>query len=57
MTLCEAFVRKYLTIEKKSICMQMRRSKTDALNIMPGVDIDEMVFDKSDSMMVPYTWS
>ena len=57
MTLCEAFVRKYLTVEKNSICMQMRRSRTDALNIMTGMDVDEKNFDKSDSVLVPYTWS
>lgn len=38
MTLCEAFVRKYLTVSKNSVCMQMRRRKDEALNILTGIE-------------------
>ena len=33
ITLCEAFIRKYLATKKTQVCMQMRRSKEEALLI------------------------
>ena len=33
VTLCEAFVRKYLLLKKSSVCMQMRRAVGDAREI------------------------
>ena len=61
ITLTEAFVRKYLTVKKNSICMQMRRLKEESVNIKTNTDMFKPNLDsKQDSNkyeMVTYTWS
>jgi len=64
ITLCEAFVRKYLSVVKSSVCMQMRRKTDDVLKILkcmetkhntsPTQQMNEL---GEPSMMVQYTWS
>jgi len=62
ITLCEAFIRKYLVFNKSEVCMQMRRSKEDALFIIKSMHKD-IVADinldliKEPTVMVQYTMS
>ena len=36
ITLCDAFIRKYMWSKKTQVCMQIRRSKIDAKLILDG---------------------
>ena len=59
VTLCEAFVRKYLHLKKSSVCMQMRRAVADAREIykLQGREEELQKEPQSESVMVQYTWS
>ena len=44
ITLCDAFIRKYLSSKKTKVCMQIRRSQEDAKlileNLYKGEEVD-----------------
>ena len=56
LTLCEAFIRKYLSSKKSKVCMQIRRSQEDAKlileNLYKGEEVDPADIESSTTISV-----
>lgn len=57
ITLCDAFIRKYLSSKKTKVCMQIRRSQEDAKlileNLYKGEEVDPSELEATEPLAVP----